>query len=487
MRGVVAAGSIATARAAASVLRVGGNAVDAAIAGALATFAAEPLLTSAGGAGIMIVRDPGGAAEPVAIDFFSPFPGAGGRPELPDFCAVEVDFGAARQVFHVGRGSAAVPLVLDGLAEAARRFGTLELAQLAGPAIGLARDGVVLDRMTARTFQLLWTILQRDPDCLAEIAEGLSTSRPPTVGERLKNPRLAATLEAFADEGGTPRALREGMLAEFGVGQGGLLSAADLDVARVAVTAPHRFALGEWTVYTSPRLGGRLVGMIAEDLHAGAILDDEAEEVAREAEASLAGHRARLALPAPPASRGSTTHVSVVDAAGGAASVTLTAGEGCGHVVRGTGVYLNNFLGEEDLNPAGFHLHRPGDALPTMIAPSVAVHADGRVVALGSGGSNRIRSAVALVLHGLARRGLSLREAVEAPRVHGEDAASWVELEARADPTAIVARLERSFPAVHRFDTRDFFFGGVHVAAVGPDGRLEGVGDGRRDGAVEFS
>jgi gamma-glutamyltranspeptidase/glutathione hydrolase len=482
MRGVVAAGSVFTARAAAEVLREGGNAVDAAVAGVLATFVAEPLLTSAGGAGIMLVRQPG--KDPVAVDFFSPFPGAGGRPEHVDFQAIEVDFGAAKQTFHIGRAAAAVPLALEGLALAASRFGSLPLTRLAAPSIELARDGVVLDRMTARTFQLLWTILRRDPGCLNEIAEGISHDQPPSVGTLVRNTRLAATLTAFAESGTTPPELRAGLLAEFGPARCGLLSAADFEHAKPQVTDPHRFTIGEWTLATSPRLGGRLVAMIAEELAAAAIAEHEADEVLREAQASLAGHRARVALPPP--GGGSTTHVSVVDAMGGAASVTVTSGEGCGHVVSGTGVHINNFLGEEDLNPAGFHLHHIGAALPTMIAPTIAVHRDGRVIALGSGGANRIRSVVAQVVHSLTRRGLSLREAVEAPRVHAEDGASWVELGQRSDAAAVRTRLEQEFPAVHGFAARDFFFGGVHVAARDVDGRLEAVADARRDGAVEF-
>lgn len=483
MRGVVSAGSVATARAGAQLLREGGNAVDAAVASALASFTAEPLLTSAGGAGIMVVRQPG--EDPIAVDFFSPFPGAGGRPEHIDFHRVEVDFGSATQAFFVGRGSAAVPLMFEGLALAAARFGSLPLSRVAAPGIALAREGVVADTLTARTFALLWPILRRDLACLAEIVEGQRADRPLQPGELVRNTKLAATLEAFAATGQTPERLRHGLLEQFGPARGGLISLADLDAAQACVTRPHQFEVGEWTVMTSPRLGGRLVDMISEDLRAGAIEQDEAKEVLRQANASLAGHRARLALP-PPDPRGSTTHISVVDEHGGAASITLTSGEGCGHVVTGTGVHINNFLGEEDLNPAGFHLHRPTNALPTMIAPTIAVHPSGRVVALGSGGSNRIRSAVAGVLHGFTRRGLSLAAAVAAPRVHAEDEAAWVELDSRVDPAAIRSRLGASFAAVHGFERRDFFFGGVHVAALNEGGELEGHGDKRRCGAVEF-
>ena len=483
MRGVVAAGNLETARAAASTLREGGNAVDAVIAGALVAFTTEPLLISAGGAGIMLVREPGEA--PVAVDFFSPAPGSGPRPRQVDFHAVEVDFGSATQVFHVGRASAAVPMMLDGLALAADRFGRLSLERLVGPALGLAREGVVLDRVTVRTFDLLWPILRRDPGCVAEIAEGLSGERPPRVGERLRNSRLAATLERFGQLGRTPPELIEGLLAQFGPEAGGVLDPADLERAKPRVCEPHLVRIGEWELATSPRLGGRLVGMICRDLSAGALAAGEAGEAVREARASLSGHRARIALPAN--LHGSTTHISVVDEHGGAASMTATTGEGSGHVVTGTGVHVNNFLGEEDLNPAGFHLHRAGDVLPTMIAPTLALDGRGRVLALGSGGSNRIRSAVAQVLHGILRRRLSVEAAVRAPRVHAEDHAVWVELEDRREPHSLQRALEREFPAVHPFSARDFFFGGVHVAGRTATGRLEAAGDPRRGGAVEFS
>lgn len=480
MHGVVAAGNTFTAEAAGSVLRAGGNAVDAAIAGALACFTAEPLLASAGGAGIMLVRRPG--SMPMAVDFFSCVPGAGGRPERLDFQAIEVDFGATTQAFHVGRAAAAVPLVLEGLAAAGRRFGSLPLAELVAPAAALAREGVIVDALMSRTFVLLWQILRRDPGCMAEIAGGLASDRPPQPGERLRNPNLAATLEAFAELGVTPPAVRQGLLTEFGPERGGLISAADLRANEVKMTAPHLFSLGEWSVATSPRLGGRLVGMIAEELARIPGEGPEVERVLAQAHASLSGHRARLRLPRPDPP-GSTTHISVVDARGGAASVTLTAGEGCGHVVTGTGVHVNNFLGEEDLNPAGFHLHAPGDALPTMIAPTIATHPSGRVVALGSGGSNRIRSAVGLVLDGLATRGSSIEEAVAAPRIHAEDEGVWVELCERGEPEALRARLGAAFPKLHGFGERDFFFGGVHVAERRADGELHGIGDARRDGA----
>ena len=91
---------------------------------------------------------------------------------------------------------------------------------------------------------------------------------------------------------------------------------------------------------------------------------------------------------------GNTTHISVMDADGACATVTCSNGSCSGVVVPGTGMHLNNMLGEQDLNPLGYHRHEPGARVPSMMAPTVALR-DGRPeVALGSAGSNRIRSAI---------------------------------------------------------------------------------------------
>lgn len=483
VRGGVAAGNPHSVEAAVESLAAGGNAVDAAVAAALACLVAEPLLASAGGAGIMVVKP--ADAEPVALDFFSHAPGRGlaSLPESLDFDAIEIDFGSARQAFHIGRGAATVPMALDGLAYAARRFGRLPLTDLSAHAVRLARDGFEIDELVGRTFRLLHAILARDPACWAEIAHGLPSDRDPQLGERLRNPNLADTLEAFARAGGMPASLRDGLLAEFGPSRGGLITAADIEHAQVIECAPHRIEVEGWTLSTSPRLGGRLVGMIATQALAGPPPTNELDALLGFARASRAGHLARSHL-------GSTTHVSVVDAEGCAATVTLTSGEGCGHVVTGTGVHVNNFLGEEDLNPNGFHAHAAGAPLQTMIAPSVALDRSGRVIALGTGGANRIRSAVARVFAELVR-GATLDHAITAPRVHAEagprGSEVWFEREGMHDAAALERALAVEFDTLHPFERRDFFFGGVHAVERTAKGQLYGVGDARRFGVARTS
>jgi len=475
MRGVVAAGNPYTAEAAAELLRAGGNAVDAACAGAFATFVAEPLLASAGGAGLGTVALRG--QPPQVVDFFSCAPGlGGGAPEHPAFEAVEIDFKSAIQTFHVGRGSVAVPLALPGLAEAVRRFGTRPLAEVVAPAVRMCRAGVPLTPEGSLVFTLLWPILIRDPATVALYSEDQS---PPPSGHIMHNPELADTLEAYGQTGELPESAQSSLLDWFGPAHGGLLTAEDFDAdVTVHVLPPLEARLGDWEVFTSPRVGGHLVKGILEAL-GDAPEETEIAEVKRLAAASRKAHLARAGLTVP----GNTTHVSVLDGQGNAAAITLTNGEGCGHLIPGTGIQMNNFLGEEDLNPHGFHLHHPGERLPTMVAPTVALHHGEPVLALGSGGANRIRSSVSQVLYRIATRGQALESAVMAPRVHAETDEAWLELEGRSDPDAVTGALESDFGKVFTFPKLAFFFGGVHAVLRNDDGSYSAFGDPRRGGA----
>jgi gamma-glutamyltranspeptidase/glutathione hydrolase len=150
-------------------------------------------------------------------------------------------------------------------------------------------------------------------------------------------------------------------------------------------------------------------------------------------------------------------------------------------VVPGTGVHVNNMLGEQDLNPFGFHVLSAGRRMPSMMAPTVVLR-DGELEAgLGSGGSNRIRSAILQFILRLIADGLPAQEAVDAARVHFEDGV--VQAEPGVDPDAL-SRLERRLPVV-RWRRRNLFFGGVHAVARDPEtGELRGGGDPRRGGAV---
>jgi gamma-glutamyltranspeptidase/glutathione hydrolase len=198
MHGAIAAGSDATAEAGAEILRAGGNAVDAAVGACFAVAAAEPTLTSLGGAGVMFYRSgKTGAIE--VCDFFANAPGLGGvRPDPLDFYAVDVDFGPTVQEFHIGAGSAAVPGAIPGLCTALERWGQLPLSKVIEPASRLLREGVVLGTWGARAVAVLEAILLQNEAGRRQFAPQGHLIKD---GDRYKLSVLADTLEAMAREG----------------------------------------------------------------------------------------------------------------------------------------------------------------------------------------------------------------------------------------------------------------------------------------------
>src|SRR5660397_161869 len=190
----------------------------------------------------------------------------------------------------------------------------------------------------------------------------------------------------------------------------------------------------------------------------------------------------------------STTHVSVVDAAGMAVSVTSSCGSGSGIVVPGTGIMLNNMMGEEDLNPDGFFALPPGERLTSMMAPTIACSGDrpwaepsqqasGEVISLGSAGSERLRSAIVQVLVNMLDMGMDPQAAVDQPRLHLERGVVHLEPD---HVEAVAACLEEEGYPVNRWPSPDLYFGGTQVAQGRYDhGRTEfkGGGDPRRGGA----
>jgi gamma-glutamyltranspeptidase / glutathione hydrolase len=145
-------------------------------------------------------------------------------------------------------------------------------------------------------------------------------------------------------------------------------------------------------------------------------------------------------------------------------------------------MHLNNMLGEQDLNPLGFHQHSPGARVPSMMAPTVVLSEGRPEIAIGSAGSNRIRSAILQTVLGVVDHGLRAQEAVSAPRIHVEGR------EADAEPgvdEAALERLEESGWTVRRWSEQNLFFGGAQAVARNPDtGRLTGGGDPRRGGVA---
>lgn len=473
-RGSVAAGHPVTARVAAEVLDAGGNAFDAAVAAGFVAAAAEPLLTGLGGGGFLLARPADG--EPLVHDFFVDTPGRGlGAMPTPHFEPVTVRFPGSDQVFNVGLGSVAVPGTLAGLLHVHERHGRLPITDVAAPAVAVAREGVTLQPFQAYVIELLWPILTRSEEATAWYG---SEGRPRRAGDRVRNPDLADFIEAVARDRGAgfydgPEA--DAIEADMVAGDG-LLTAADLAAYEVVERRPLTAAFRDRTVLINPQpaFGGELVALglaLTAELPPDAPRVDRVArlvELERARQANQVGERLRQ-------QRG-TTHVSVADAEGNAAAMTTSNGEGSGYVAPGTGVMLNNMLGEDDLHPEGFHGAPPGERVSSMMSPLIVLR-DGEVEAvLGSGGSKRIRSALVQVVTALVDDGLDARSAVEAPRVHWDGEVLQVEpgLDDELD-AALAAR----WP-VNRWEERNLYFGGPHVVRPGVDA----AGDPRRGGAT---
>jgi gamma-glutamyltranspeptidase / glutathione hydrolase len=472
-RGVVAAGHPATVEAAVHALQAGGNAYDAAVAAGFAAAVAEPCLSSLGGGGFLLART--ATDEQVLFDFFVDTPGRGREAAEPVLTPVIVRFPGADQVFHVGHGSVAVPGCLAGYLHIHRRLGRLELDRIIAPARRLAEQGVVLGREQAAVVRLLRPIFSLTA---AGRQRFVPEDRPFGDDDVYVNPTLASFLDDIA----------AGRVTGFGnvevalpiaadmAAHGGLLTAADLGAYQVVEREPLVVTHGGSLLITNPppSFGGRLIahglGLLTDGGVAGpAGSGGWLVQLADVQLAVTAAHTGRG-----PMSVKGTTHVSIADADGNLASMTTSNGSGSGVVLGATGVFANNIMGEEDLHPAGLHTMDAGLRVGSMMAPSVLLREGSPPVVLGSGGSERIRSAITQVVANLVDHGMSLGEAIAAPRIHWNGAA--VQVEPGLDPAA-VAQLAEHLP-VNVWTEPDLYFGGVH--AVSPDGSR--VGDRRRGG-----
>ena len=498
MGGVVAAGHGLTAEAGARALRAGGNAVDAAVAAALMSFVAESPLTGPGAGGFMLVHTADG--EDHLLDFFVAAPGRGLEAPASRAVAalepVEVRFAdEGIQIFNVGPSSCGVFGAPKGLAQALERFGSLPLGELcAGPA-RTAREGVVVEPMQAYLHEILGPILCATPEGAALYGP---KEQPVGAGERLRLPELGDLLERMGAEG--PAFLYTGDVGEqasaWVLERGGLITMEDLAAYEVEERPTARAAYRGREVLTNPppSSGGILIAYALDllerregpaDVRALVEVMDQANRARTEdflTGLHTEGYLERFLAREATRGLGSTTHISVLDDEGNSASVTCSNGSCSGVVVPGTGLHLNNMLGEEDLNPLGFHLHEPGRRVPSMMAPTVVLR-DGRPEAvLGSAGSNRIRSAILQTLLGVVDHGLGAQEAVDRPRVHPE--AGVVHAEPGVDPEALGA-LEAGGWTVRRWSERNLYFGGVQAVARDPaSGELSGGGDPRRGGVA---
>lgn len=495
----MAAPSRESTDAALRVTSLGGGAVDAAVAAMLVAMVNEPGIVSLAG-GAYVTVWPAGVPEAVTVDGYVAMPGLGRAPDEPDPVAREVrtDYGGGLTM-TAGHASVATPGALAGLDVAQSRWGSLPWREVVAPAEEVARRGFRLG--SAAGYYLPYvtdSLLAWDPDTAAAVHREDGT--PVSTGDLMVIDGLADTLGLIATEGA--RTLYAGELARLVVSdmadRGGLVTVRDLAEFRPIVRPALAVACGPWSLRTNPppAIGGAVLAAMLT------LLGDHPDDVTRLVEVQqrvldvrrdrldIAEDREAAALDLlrevgwQSSGPASTVHVSVVDSHGTACAITASHGYGSGATVPGTGLWLNNCLGELELNRAPL---QPGERLRSNMAPTVGRRPDGAVLAIGSPGADRITTALLQVLAAFAHGDASMQEAVDAPRLHVHhldegDPDGPVRVEAEDDrplpDLALPVRLHRR---------HSMYFGGVGAAVRHASGDLEAAADPRRAGATAVS
>ncbi len=483
----------------------GGNAVDAALAASLVTMATEPGLVSLASGGYVTVQPADGSA-PVTVDGWVEMPGRGLPAErFGRGCHEIVTAYGGRTVMTVGYGSVATPGTLRALDLAHRRFGRAPWAAVLAPAVEAARAGYPLSQATSYYLEYVHRdVFGWQPESFAVLHDDSGAVYP--RGTRIRVPHLADSLELIASDG--VDAFYTGDLARLITADleahDGILTAADLAAYRAVQRPALVVEQGGWRLATNPApaVGGVATAALL------ALLDGRPAEAGWDAAElrhlvrsqhdvlglGLGVHqdeRDRTAeagrLLARTLGSASTANVSAVDDDGGACAVTVSSGYSSGVLVPGTGIWMNNCLGEQELVLAGVHGLEPGTRLNSNMAPTVGRRAaDHAVLAIGSPGSDRIITALAQVLALFVNGGLDLAEAIGYPRLHvrvrhGQDPPVRIDHE---EDLVLPPGLDLPIETMH---ASSMYFGGVGAALWSPAGGLTAAGDPRRTGAVAVS
>ncbi len=523
--GMVTSGHPLASAAGARVLEQGGNAVDAAVAVGFALAAVLPAAGNVGGGGFLVYRSGEGGVR--ALDFRERAPAAATREMY-----IDADGGVSEDAL-IGHRAAGVPGSVAGLWQMHQEYGSLPWADLVADGIALARRHEI-DEVRSRSIAAAAPRLRRFP---ASAAQFLPGGEAPPAGAVLEQPELATTLERIAEHG--PDGFYRGPVADLIVAEmergGGLISHRDLEDYAPIWRDPVAFAYRGHTVYSMPPVssGGVALAMIMNMLEAWEPLPafGSAELIHLEAEAMRLAFRDRNTLvgdpdfidvpqarlqsqeyadelrelidperatplppPASPAPSESmeTTHYSVVDRWGAAASVTTTINGSFGNavVVTGGGFLLNNEMDDFAVSPGQpnqFGLVEgennaivPGKRMLSSMSPTVVVDPDGDLMmVVGSPGGPRIITTVYHVISNVIDHGMTLQEAVESPRIHHQAWPDELFYEEGGLPPDVIEELEQRG---HELVSRGVSGDAATILVLGE--RLLGVADPRRGGGV---
>lgn len=460
----VAGPSSVVTDAAAAVGDEGGSVVDVTIVAALTAMCTEPGMCGPGGGGFITIDLPAGDA--VVIDGYMAFPGNGFAGE-PTLRKVTMTYGGGVTTL-VDAGSIAVPGVFAACDEASRLFGTVPWSVLMEAVAVAVEDGFPLSAPCHRYLNAgAAPIYLSDPVAREALFDG-EESKP--LGSPIVFPGLAGTLRHIGERGS--REFYEGDLARTIVtdlaGRGGQLTLGDMTGYQAIVREPLGGRIGEWRLALNPEpaVGGVTVAGILDRLSGSVEAGDLAMALAQ-------AFRARGVAPL---RSPSTISVAAADEQGGVAAASFSAGYGSGIIPKGTGMLMNNTLGELELTDGN---GEPGERMVSNMAPTVARHGE-EAVAIGSPGADRITTAIATTLIRLAA-GDTLQQAIDHPRIHPEFGDFGVRL--AVEPGQLLEGVEMP---LRELDFLHMYFGGVNGAGF-LDGRLVAHADSRRTGSVAFT
>jgi gamma-glutamyltranspeptidase/glutathione hydrolase len=458
----IAAGHPITASAAETILLQGGNAYDAILAAMMMSFVTEPLLSSPGGGGFLLAAGP--KQEPKLLDFFSDTPiidmTTVDKKQL-DFYPIKGDFGPKSQEFHIGHAAAAVPGIPAGIFKIHEKLASMPLNQIAQPAIKAAQEGVAVNHQQAYVAMILQPIINASSSAQA-LFKGF------TSGGVWKNPQLATFLDTLTNKAHDWFYAGE-CASSISSNQSNLLQIADFTTYQCETREPLHLFINDHQLYTNPQpsSGGYLIVEQLRRLKArnetAAVLEamQHADDLKRNPMAEV--------------TRG-TTHMSVADGMGNLASLTLSNGEGNGQVLEGCGFMMNNFLGEEDINNQGFFNWQGKQRMRSMMSPTLIVGDDNQF-AIGTGGSNRIKTTLFQVINHLLNHNKILKHAIDSPRMHFEN--GHLDIEPGFSKTDL-AYLKKHNPIHSEWLNHNLYFGGVNAVQTGKT--VAAVGDFRRHG-----
>jgi gamma-glutamyltranspeptidase/glutathione hydrolase len=500
----IAADSPETVRAGQIIAENGGNAVDVAVACALAASLTEVLMCSLGGSAFISIKLPG--EKPIVID------GADAMPEVSRVKAhawreAEVPYGDGITV-NVGHGSIAVPGMLKALEETWKRYGQLPWKEVMAPVVQMSKQGVAANSTLAG-----WLELAGEAIFYSQTESRKSffpTGNPIRENDIFTLPDYEQTVEAIATEGA--RVFYEGYIAESFEKEiqshDGYLKRSDMANYRAIIREPLIISSQNYKLALNPppSIGGAMVGSMIGMIDSRwdpdmssenktlllarvqqSMLNLRHEEAAGDWCNQRASHileREWLQKYLDKRMSPHTLHISTISSDGAAISITMSNGYGSGITIPGTGITCNNSLGEPELNPHGFFTLQPQQRFVSNMSPSIAWNKEGRVIALGSPGASRITTAITQGWINLAHNKLDPQTSVNAPRLHVDY--QHDKYVVQYEPGVQPGGLKQHFK-LRPFENKDMYFGAFNIAIRDEDGQVIAVADSRRHGATYHS